>query len=72
MLISLLKFNPYNRDRASAVYRLDSGDMMIDPVCKMEVNERSQFKSSYNGKVYFFCSMACKQRFDRNPAAYVK
>ena len=51
---------------------LYNGEIMKDPVCKMEVNEKSQFKSSYNGRVYFFCSAACKQSFDKNPAAYVK
>ncbi len=45
---------------------------MNDPVCMMEVDERSPFKSSYNGKVYVFCSAVCKQSFDKNPAPYVK
>ncbi len=45
---------------------------MIDPVCNMEINEKSKFKSSYNGKVYFFCSASCKQSFEKEPDKYVK
>ena len=45
---------------------------MKDPVCKMEVNERSQFKSGYDGKTYFFCSAACKQSFDKKPEGHAK
>ena len=45
---------------------------MKDPVCKMDANENSQFKSDYKNKKYYFCSLACKQSFERNPENYVK
>jgi YHS domain-containing protein len=45
---------------------------MIDPVCNMEINEKSEFKSNYGGKVYFFCSASCKQSFDKKPDKYLK
>lgn len=45
--------------------------MTIDPVCKMEVEEKkAQFKSAYQGKTYYFCSAGCKQSFDREPEKY--
>lgn len=38
--------------------------MLIDPVCKMEVDEKTQFKSVYKTKEYYFCSEECKRKFD--------
>jgi len=36
----------------------------IDPICKMHVDEKTQFKSIYKNKEYFFCSETCKKKFD--------
>lgn len=42
-----------------------------DPVCGMEVDEKSApAKSEYMGKTYYFCSPGCKKTFDANPAKY--
>jgi Cu+-exporting ATPase len=42
--------------------------MAIDPVCGMEVEERTtQNKSTYLGQTYFFCSTDCKEEFDAEP-----
>ncbi len=47
--------------------------MANDPVCGMQVDERSaRFQSDYQGTTYYFCSAACLQAFERNPAKYVK
>lgn len=44
-----------------------------DPVCNMEVDERSASGSSqYQGENYYFCSQDCKQKFDRNPEQYAR
>jgi len=44
-----------------------------DPVCNMEVNEKTaKLKSDYNGKTYYFCNPSCKSNFDKNPSRYVK
>lgn len=49
------------------------GKMAIDPVCKMEVEEKSaQYKSEYNGKIYYFCAPGCKKTFDKNPEKYLE
>ena len=46
--------------------------MAIDPICKMEVDEKTvQYKSEYNGKTYFFCASGCKKAFDEDPDKYV-
>jgi Cu+-exporting ATPase len=36
---------------------------MKDPVCGMEVNEQKAIKATKDGKDYFFCSQACKDKF---------
>ena len=46
--------------------------MAKDPVCKMDVNEKTaKLKSDYNGKTYYFCNASCKSTFDKNPSKYV-
>ncbi|MEM2094178.1 MAG: YHS domain-containing protein [Candidatus Bathyarchaeia archaeon] len=48
-------------------------EIVKDPVCGMEVNEKTvRFKSEYCGKTYYFCNASCKKAFDANPAKYVK
>ena len=42
-----------------------------DPICGMEVTaETAAGKSEYKGKTYYFCSVADKQTFDKNPEKY--
>jgi YHS domain-containing protein len=49
------------------------GAMAIDPVCKMQVDEKKAAgKSEYKGKTYYFCAPGCKAKFDQNPQQYVK
>ena len=45
--------------------------MAIDPVCKMEVDEKSaEIKSTYKGESYYFCAPGCKKAFDESPENY--
>lgn len=47
--------------------------MAIDPVCKMEVNEKSAAATSeYKGTTYYFCAPGCKKAFDSDPEKYLK
>ena len=43
---------------------------MKDVVCGMEVKENERLKSVRNGRAYYFCSDACKTKFDKNPERY--
>jgi len=44
-----------------------------DPVCHMKLDEHTvKFKSEYEGETYYFCSLACKKKFDENPEKYIK
>ena len=43
-----------------------------DPVCGMEVTtETAAGKSEYKGHTYYFCSVADKEIFDKNPGKYI-
>jgi len=45
--------------------------MAKDPVCGMMVDEKkAKLKSEYSGKTYYFCALACKTSFDKNPAKF--
>ena len=46
--------------------------MAIDPVCKMQVDEKkAPAKSLYKGKLYYFCTAGCKKAFDADPEKYL-
>ena len=46
--------------------------MAIDPVCKMQVDEKTAAATSdYKGKKYYFCAVGCKKAFDQNPEKYL-
>jgi len=47
--------------------------MEKDVVCGMQVDPtKAAGTSVYNGKTYYFCSKACKVKFDADPTRYVK
>jgi Cu+-exporting ATPase len=52
---------------------IEGGEQMaIDPVCKMQVDEKKAAATSeYKGKKYYFCSVGCKKAFDQNPEKYL-
>lgn len=46
-------------------------DTLRDPVCGMTVTyENAQARSEYNGQTYYFCSLECKEIFDKNTEKY--
>jgi YHS domain-containing protein len=43
----------------------------VDPVCGMTVQPAgARYTSVYDGKTFTFCSIGCKERFDREPERY--
>ena len=58
--------------------------MVKCPVCGIEVQVESEAKlygavrsaprgtSTYEGKDYYFCSKACKKKFDESPGKFIK
>jgi YHS domain-containing protein len=48
-------------------------NMEKDVVCGMQVDpNKAAGTSVYGGKTYYFCSKACKTKFDSNPTQFVK
>jgi Cu+-exporting ATPase len=46
--------------------------MKRDPVCGMDVDtKRAAATSDYKDDTYYFCSTACKERFDSDPESFV-
>ncbi|MBI2461430.1 MAG: YHS domain-containing protein [Candidatus Rokubacteria bacterium] len=45
--------------------------MAKDPVCGMDVDERKAAATAiYQGKTYYFCAVACKSTFQKDPEKY--
>lgn len=46
--------------------------MAVDPVCKMNVDEKKAAATyEYKGKTYYFCAVGCKQAFAKDPEKYL-
>lgn len=44
-----------------------------DPVCGMRLEEKDvQATTTYQGKTYYFCSVACKKKFEQLPHKYAE
>lgn len=42
-----------------------------DPVCGMRLEEKDvQATKTHKGKSYYFCSIACREKFERSPEKY--
>jgi len=42
-----------------------------DPICGMTVDEKkTNLVSEHDGQIFYFCSAACKQKFDADPHRY--
>jgi YHS domain-containing protein len=52
--------------------RFHLGDPMAkDPVCGMTVSkDAAPAKESYKGHTFYFCSDACKEKFEQSPDKY--
>lgn len=47
--------------------------MAVDPVCKMQVDEKKATATSvYKGTTYYFCATGCKKAFDSAPEKYLE
>ncbi len=52
---------------------MSMNETMRDPVCGMEITrDTAEATSEYQGQTYYFCSMDCKETFDKSPEKYVR
>lgn len=45
---------------------------VVDPVCGMTIRPEGEYTHTHNGRSYHFCSLACLEKFDATPEAYVR
>ena len=46
--------------------------MVKDPVCGMDVDpKKAEYKLTYRGQEYYFCSRACMEEFSKDPQRYL-
>ena len=47
--------------------------MAIDPVCKMEINEKEAAATyEYKGKTYYFCAVGYRDKFSQKPRKFLR
>lgn len=50
---------------------MQNAQTVVDPVCGMTIShDGAAGTSQYEGTTYYFCSAACKQRFDAAPGSF--
>ncbi|MHC4197573.1 MAG: YHS domain-containing protein [Planctomycetota bacterium] len=42
-------------------------EKVFDPVCEMRVKKGKAKKGEFEGKLYYFCSYGCRDKFDEDP-----
>ena len=47
-------------------------DQAVDPVCGVTVQPAAAKSTVHAGQVYYFCSQACRDKFEATPATYLK
>jgi YHS domain-containing protein len=50
----------------------DSSSTATDPVCGMSVATADAKTALYRGKAFYFCSAACREKFEAAPSTYAK
>src|SRR5882672_7812439 len=49
---------------------MPNGDMAVDPICGMKVNQQTAAGSfAYGGTTYYFCCAHCLEKFRKDPAS---
>ncbi|MDP2154257.1 MAG: heavy metal translocating P-type ATPase [Methylotenera sp.] len=48
----------------------NQSEQLKDPVCGMNVTEQSQHSLQHAGRMFYFCSARCKEKFSENPSQY--
>jgi class 3 adenylate cyclase/YHS domain-containing protein len=67
-----LKNLPHPVDLYEVVLSGCTREYAIDPVCKMQVDKRRAAGDlHFDKRTYWFCSLACVERFARQPLSYV-
>lgn len=57
-----------HRDKADAP---DVPENATDPVCGMSVDPKAAKTSVFDGRIHYFCSAACREKFEAAPHDYI-
>ncbi len=49
-----------------------SSSLFLDHVCGMFVDPQAAVSRHYRWQTYYFCSVACKENFDKEPLKYLE
>ena len=60
------------RAEAGSQARLVPPAKDTDPVCGMTVETAEAKSSVFDGRIYYFCSASCRDRFEANPTAFAE
>lgn len=47
-------------------------ELVVDPVCGMEIKPPAAGYIEYRSKRYYFCGLACKEDFKKTPGEYIQ
>jgi YHS domain-containing protein len=62
----------YDDGRITFGERREPGLMARDPVCGMDVEiARAAANADHESHTYYFCSLQCKEDFERQPDRYI-
>jgi len=56
-------FQPDTPARSTSAKATPGGELKQDPVCGIYVSTATKLKKTVNGKTYYFCSEACRDKF---------
>lgn len=71
--VTALKNLPQPVELWEIVMTASTREFVIDPVCKMQVDKRHAAGDlHFENRTYWFCSLACVERFARQPASYAQ
>lgn len=72
IVLALLSLAACGRDRKLPISPADLS-FPIDPVCKMDVSKlKIAATAAFESKTYGFCSVECKEAFEKEPQKYVQ
>ena len=66
------KYKDYEHSDPKLMHKQSSEEeLVVDPVCKMEVYPSYSIEHEYKGKKYYFCAESCVEDFKLDPDKYL-
>ena len=66
------KYKDYEHSDPKLMHKQSSEEeLVVDPVCKMEVYPSYSIEHEYKGKKYYFCAQSCVEDFKLDPDKYL-